>query len=219
MAVTDANAASLNPYDFTITFADNVAIAVASLPGVVVEVVPPGQTAPISATVVSTTPSGATDANGNAQSFVVKYQITPPGGSWTNADNGNYTITLGGAPVTDLAGNAVASGSLGTFSVTLGAPSATVVVGSTLPGSTYGQSVSFTVVVSGEWTDAARDGPVRGRRRQLRLAGVALGRRCDQREHHASRRGQPHDRGPVLGRPQLRGRTPATIPRSSTRRL
>ena len=49
--------------------------------------------------------------------FVVTYQITPPGGAWTSADNGTYTVTLGGGPVTDLAGNAVASGTLGTFSV------------------------------------------------------------------------------------------------------
>jgi Bacterial Ig-like domain (group 3)/MBG domain (YGX type)/Dockerin type I domain len=151
VAVTDANAASLNPYDFTVTFADNVAIAAARLPDAVVEVVPPGEAAPVSATVVSTTPVGTTDANGNAKSFVVQYQITPPGGSWTSEDNGTYSITLGGAPVTDLAGNAVVSGNLGTFSVLLdaGTHTATVMVASTLAGSTYGQSVSFTVVVSG----------------------------------------------------------------------
>ena len=78
-------------------------------------------------------------------------------------------------------------------------------VGSTLPGSTYGQSVSFTVVVSG-------GGPTPQGTVQFVVDGsnfgspvYALGWRCDQREHDAARRGQPHDRGPVLGRPQLRG--------------
>ena len=148
-AVTDANAASLNPYDFTITFSDNIAVAAASLSGAVVEVVPPGEAAPISATIVSTTPVGTTDANGDAPSFTVTYQITPPGGSWTNADNGTYTIALGGAPVTDLAGNAVALGNVGTFSVQIGGNTASVALSSTRAGSTYGQSVSFKVVVSG----------------------------------------------------------------------
>ena len=62
---------------------------------------------------------------------------------------GVYTITLGGEPITDVAGNAVAAGIVGSFSVTGPNNTPTVVVGSTLPGSTYGQSVSFTVAVSG----------------------------------------------------------------------
>ena len=204
VAVTDANAASLNPYDFTITFADNVAIAAVSLPGAIVEVIPPGEAAPISATVVSTTPVGTTDANGDAKSFVVKYQITPPGGSWTTADNGNYTITLGGAPVIDLAGNAVAPGNLGTFSVLLGANIASVVLSSTRPGSTYGQSVSFTVVVSG-------GGPTPQGTVQFVVDGSNFGSpvtlsggAATSAEYRAVRRRQPRDQGPVFGRPQLR---------------
>ena len=70
---------------------------------------------------------GTTDQYGDAQSFVVTYQITPPGGAWTSADNGTYTVTLGGTPVTDLAGNPVPPGPVGTFTVSLN-PSATVVV-------------------------------------------------------------------------------------------
>ncbi len=117
--MTGANAASLNPYTFTLTFTDNVAVEAASLPGALVQVIEPGG-APIAATVVGSTTSGTSDAVGDAGSIVVTYQITPPGGSWTAADDGTYTVTLGGAPVTDLAGNAVASGAVGTFSVQLG---------------------------------------------------------------------------------------------------
>ena len=98
---------------------------------------------------MSTTSSGGTDQMGDAKSFIVTYQITPPGGSWSAADDGTYTIALSGTPVTDIADNAVTPGNLGTFTVLDASNTATVVVGSTLPGSTYGQSVSFKVVVSG----------------------------------------------------------------------
>ncbi|HEV3437152.1 MAG TPA: choice-of-anchor Q domain-containing protein, partial [Gemmata sp.] len=118
-SVTSGNASALNPYTFTITYSDNVAVAVSTLSNAVVEVLPPGSGAPISANVEGIVAVGATDGIGNAVSFVVTYQITPPGGSWTSADNGNYTVSLGGGTVTDLAGNAVASGSLGTFSVSI----------------------------------------------------------------------------------------------------
>ncbi len=118
-AVTDANAASLVPYTFSITYTDNVAIAWATLSNVDMEILPPGLTAPIRAVAVNTTAVGATDSLGDAVSFVVTYQITPPTPSWTPADNGTYTVSLGGGGVTDLAGNTVASGTLGTFTVTV----------------------------------------------------------------------------------------------------
>ena len=143
-AVTGANAAALNPYTFTITYSDNVALAFSTLSNAQVQVVPPGLAAPISATVVNTMAVGSSDVLGNAPSFIVTYQITPPGGSWSPADNGTYTVTLGGGLVTDLAGNLVASGSLGTFSVTAVSPP-TSTVGSLAARQT---SDSFTVPVS-----------------------------------------------------------------------
>jgi hypothetical protein len=147
VAVTSANASSLNPYTFTITFSDNMAIAAGSLTGSVVRVLPPGATAPVAATVQSTKPVGTIDSAGDAKSFVVTYQITPPSGSWTFAEDGTYTIALGGAPVTDVAGNSVAAGTMGSFTVSLIAPGV-VGVNSTLSTSTYGQSVSFSANVS-----------------------------------------------------------------------
>ncbi len=120
-AVTAANAVALNPYIFTVTYTDNTAIAGSSLAGAVVYVSLPGGGAPITASVTSTTTTGSTDAAGDAHGFVVTYRITPPGGSWSVADDGTYTITLGGTPITDLAGNALAAGALGTFSVNVAA--------------------------------------------------------------------------------------------------
>ncbi|MGA2497235.1 MAG: choice-of-anchor Q domain-containing protein, partial [Tepidisphaeraceae bacterium] len=116
-AVITGNASTLNPYTFTITYSDNVAVAAATLSDAVVQVLPPGSRAPISASFQSTVAVGTADGIGNAKSFSVTYAITPPGASWTPADDGNYTVVLGGGTVTDLAGNPVASGSLGTFSV------------------------------------------------------------------------------------------------------
>jgi hypothetical protein len=142
-AVTTSNAASSNPYKFSITFADNVAVDEATLLNALVEVVPPGAGAPIFATVNKTTANGTSDSIGNAQSFTVTYQITPPGGSWISADNGTYTVILGGGAVTDLAGNSVAPGTVGTFTVNLAAPYF-VVTG--LPGATTaGNALAVTV--------------------------------------------------------------------------
>ncbi len=69
---------------------------------------------------------GGTDSVGNASSFIVTYQIIPPGGSWTPADDGTFTATFGGGAVSDLVGNSLASGSLGTFSVTFETPTSSV---------------------------------------------------------------------------------------------
>ena len=81
---------------------------------------PSGHGGPITATVVSTVADGPTDPWGDAQSFTVTYSITPPGGSWTSADNGTYSVSLGGTPVSDTQGNTIPSGPLGSFEVQTG---------------------------------------------------------------------------------------------------
>jgi hypothetical protein len=124
-AVTSATAP--NPYHFTITFADKTAIEASTLSGAIVQVVPPGGAAPIDAYVITTTAIGQTDPSGNAPSFVVTYAITPPGGSWSADDDVTYTVTLGGTPVTNVAGLAVPTGTLGTFEVNIPSPSQLVI--------------------------------------------------------------------------------------------
>jgi hypothetical protein len=119
-AATVTSSSPLNTYQFTITFSTNGAIAASSLQGVVVTVFPPGGAPSIPATVVSATPVGPTDAFGDAQQFVLTLQITPPGGFWTAAANGHYTVVLGGAPVTNLEGLDGPTGALGSFTVDLG---------------------------------------------------------------------------------------------------
>jgi hypothetical protein len=117
--VTASNSTTLNPYVFTITFSDNAAIAAITVPGAVVQIAAPGGGAPISAIATGTVAVGATDGVGDAHAFTVTFQMTPPGGAWSVADNGTYTVRLGGLPITDLAGNVVPTGTLGTFLVQL----------------------------------------------------------------------------------------------------
>ncbi len=137
-----------DPYTFTVTYADNIGIAVSSLAGAVVQVTPPGG-GPITAGVASTKAVGLTDPSGNAKSFVVTYEITPPGGTWSATDDGTYTVTLGGTPVTDLSGNAVKTGSLGSFVVNIPATVVHMVITAQPPGSVTA-GASFTVTVAME---------------------------------------------------------------------
>ena len=111
------NAATLAPYTFTIVYSDNVAVAASSLSGAIIHLVPPGNGAPIIPNYVNTTPIGPTDPWGDAKTFDVTYQITPPGGSWTESDDGTYTVTAAGSLATDLAGNVLSPGTVGTFAV------------------------------------------------------------------------------------------------------
>src|SRR4029077_20858642 len=103
-------------------------------------------------------PSGKTDGVGNAQSFVVTYQVIPPGGSWTQADEGTYTVTLGGGTVTDLAGNAVPSGTLGTFTVNLNGVTAKITGPTDGYSGVSGQTRTYTVSA----TDSSSDQQAKG---------------------------------------------------------
>jgi hypothetical protein len=55
----------------------------------------------------------------NAGTVVATYAFTPPGGSWSAADNGTYRVALVGDQVTDTSGASALSGSLGTFQATV----------------------------------------------------------------------------------------------------
>ncbi len=54
--------------------------------------------------------------SGSGSTVTVTYRISAPGGTWNRADNGTYTVTQNSAQVLDVAGNARASGTIGTFS-------------------------------------------------------------------------------------------------------
>ena len=143
--VTSANAGGLTPYTFTIAYSDPVLIDAITMAGAVVDVQPPTGAA-ITATVVKTALSGLEDTEGDAQTITVTYRMTPPGGAWTSAPGGNYTVNLVSSPPIDLASNPAATGALGGFTVNLSSVLPTSSVAA-LPATET--SASFTVSWSG----------------------------------------------------------------------
>ena len=77
------------------TYGDNQAVDVTSLASSNVTVSPPSGGAALSAAFVSASPS--TDGT----PVTATYSITPPGGSWTSADNGTYAVNLQAGQVAD----------------------------------------------------------------------------------------------------------------------
>ena len=109
--VTKTGASS---YTFTVTYADAVAINVSTIgkvnaPSNILVTGPGGYSQ--SAILVKVSSS----SNGTPRTAT--YRITPPGKTWTAANNGAYTITMLSKQVTDTAGNPVAGAALGTFTV------------------------------------------------------------------------------------------------------
>ena len=76
------------------------------------------------------------------------YKITPPGGAWTPAANGTYTISMQANQVLDHHGNFVVGGSIGTFEVGISdttAPVASLAApGVTISGTSYKFTVTYT---------------------------------------------------------------------------
>ena len=89
-------------YTFTVTYYGAAGIQAGTVPGAVVTVTPPaGVGGPITATVASSSTTDRPIPSATTQSDHRDLQITPPGGSWTSADNGTYDVSLGGSPITD----------------------------------------------------------------------------------------------------------------------
>jgi hypothetical protein len=101
-------------HSFTVIFSDNLAIDITSLDSGDIRVTGPSGFNQL-ATFVSVTPAG------NGTPRTATYRISAPGGSWSNADNGTYTLALQANQVRDGVGNLAAAGTLGTFSVNISA--------------------------------------------------------------------------------------------------
>ena len=100
-------------YEFSVTYTDDSGLDVASLGDDNCVV-----TAPDLVTVYPATLSGVDDTS-NGSPRTAFYQITPPGGSWSSADDGDYTIRLSEGSVRDVHGNAIPETLLGTFTVNI----------------------------------------------------------------------------------------------------
>ncbi|MEM8720692.1 MAG: carbohydrate-binding domain-containing protein [Cyanobacteria bacterium P01_G01_bin.39] len=95
---------------FTVTYTDNIALKGTTINADDVTVTAPdGQTLPVTLVGVN--------ATGNGTPRVATYLVAAPGGTWDNADKGDYTVTLNANAVSDTSDNKVATSSLGSFSV------------------------------------------------------------------------------------------------------
>jgi hypothetical protein len=97
-------------YDFVIAYKDNRGINAGSLDDADIVVSGPGNFAQSASYV------GSTVSPGGAYRYAT-YRLTAPGGLWDYLDNGTYALTLQPSQVSDLTGNFVAGGLLGTFTV------------------------------------------------------------------------------------------------------
>ncbi|PSB68065.1 hypothetical protein C7B61_02885, partial [filamentous cyanobacterium CCP1] len=109
---TTLAANSTQPYTFTVTYSDNVAINVNSIDNFDVRVSGPNGFNQL-ATLVSV------NNNNNGTPLTATYQILPPGGSWDAVEAGTYTATIEPNQVSDTSGNVVASGGAANFSVSV----------------------------------------------------------------------------------------------------
>lgn len=130
----------------TIVFTDDIALSVGSFGPEDVTVVGPG--GPVAVNGIQVNPPTDTTP------VSVTYQVAAPGGTWDEADEGNYSITLNAGAVTDTSGNANAAVVAGFVVDTTGpdasGPSAAITVGNvTGPG---GSEHQITVV----YTDSGK---------------------------------------------------------------
>jgi len=107
-------------YQFTVTYADDVAIDTSWID---VDNVSVTNSAGASLPVLS----AQVDNSSNGTPRTVTYTVASPEGSWTSADNGTYTINYGGVPVRDTAGNPAPAAST-TFQVGIGSTAPTAAI-------------------------------------------------------------------------------------------
>lgn len=103
-------------YSFTVHYADDGEVDVASIDNNDVRVTGPGGFN-VAATFVSSI--------GGGRSVVATYSIVPPGGSWDGADNGTYTVGMQANQVFDIFNHPVHPGNIGSFNVGVSNPSPT----------------------------------------------------------------------------------------------
>lgn len=96
---------------FTVTYSDNLSLDAATINGnnQAIRVVGPNGFESFAEYVSS--------SDGEGAARIVTYRIDAPESAWHGADNGQYTVMMEGDQITDTAGNALASGVVGTFHV------------------------------------------------------------------------------------------------------
>jgi len=103
-------APSSDRHRFTVTYSDNTGIDASSIDNADVRVTGPNGYSQ-TATLVSV--NSTTDGTPRTAT----YEVSAPGGSWNEADNGTYTVSVQSGAVDDTSGNSVAAGNIGAFDV------------------------------------------------------------------------------------------------------
>lgn len=104
--------ATTTPFSFTVSYSDNVAIARNSIDSNDITV-----TSANGFSQVAVLDNVSNSQNGTP--LVATYRINAPGGSWDNADNSTYTISMRSNQVADVNNNFVPAGVLGSFNVSI----------------------------------------------------------------------------------------------------
>jgi hypothetical protein len=110
LAASDVTMPDVASYRFTVTYTDNVAVDVSTIDSADVVVTGPNGYRSVASLV-------SVDVAGNGTPRVATYSVNAPGGVWTQADNGQYTVTMLGNAVGDTEGAFVAVRDLGAFNV------------------------------------------------------------------------------------------------------
>ncbi|HEY9768041.1 MAG TPA: malectin domain-containing carbohydrate-binding protein, partial [Coleofasciculaceae cyanobacterium] len=101
--------------NFSVTFADNIGIDVATIDANDVTITAPnGSTVPVSLVGINT--------NGNGTPRTATYSIAAPGGTWDVADVGDYSITINAAAVSGTSGNTTTAKTIGKLALNVLTP-------------------------------------------------------------------------------------------------
>jgi hypothetical protein len=123
-------------YSFTVTYNDNVEVSVSTLDSRDILVTGPNRYSQLATL-------DHVDVNTNGTPRTATYRIAPPGGAWSAASNGIYSVTMQGKQVKDTSGNAGTARRLGTFTVDTVAPTASLAASNVRKGG--GRSYTFSV--------------------------------------------------------------------------
>ncbi len=109
-------ASGQSTYSFQVTYSDNVAIDVYELDSGDIRVLGPNGFDQLAV-------FDSVDVNSFGQTRTATYHVTSPSGtSWTDLDNGSYSVVVESGQVADTLGTAVDGGTIGSFAVSVPAP-------------------------------------------------------------------------------------------------
>ena len=103
---------SYNPYTFTVTYQDNVAVQKSTIDSQDIQVTGPNGFSQIAAL-------NSLSSNADNSLVTATYNLNAPQGVWNIVDNGTYNVTLLANQVSDINDNFTPSSTLGTFNVNI----------------------------------------------------------------------------------------------------